>query len=135
MSFFTRFRKTTRASHPQPPVTPSVAVSPPKASDSRSARPEAEHLVWVIRRPLITERTTALSSLGKFTFEVASDANKLMVKRAIGERYGVKPVAVNLMNVGGKVVRFGCTHGRQKSWKKAIVTLKPGETIKDFSQI
>ncbi|MDD5251931.1 MAG: 50S ribosomal protein L23 [Patescibacteria group bacterium] len=83
-------------------------------------------------RPIATEKTSREEAYGKYQFIVANDANKVEVAAAVRDLYGVKPVAVRIVNLKGKQVRFGRLTGQQKSEKKAIVTLKPGETISPF---
>lgn len=89
----------------------------------------------VLVRPLITEKVTNLAVENKYAFEVATDTNKIEVSRAIQEVYGVVPTDVNIVNVKGKKVRFGRKFGKRKDWKKAIITLKKGETIKVYEGV
>jgi len=83
----------------------------------------------ILIEPLLTEKADRQQSLGKYSFIVAPDANKQTVAEAVRDLYGVKPVAVNIVKVKGKNVRFGRTSGKQKDVKKAIITLKEGESI------
>lgn len=80
----------------------------------------------ILIQPLITEKSAHLGSGGKYSFEVALQANKADVARAIYDLYGEKPLFVNIIRVSGKEVRYGRVRGRTKNWKKAIVTFKPG---------
>lgn len=80
----------------------------------------------ILNRPVITEK---LTMDGRYGFRVSLDANKVEIAKAIARVYGVTPVAVNIINVRGKKVRYGKTSGTTSSWKKAIVTLKKGEKI------
>ncbi|MFH0972987.1 MAG: 50S ribosomal protein L23 [Patescibacteria group bacterium] len=80
----------------------------------------------VLRKPLITEKVTNLGVQNKYCFEVAKDANKIQIAEAINEVYRIKPTSVNTVKVSGKNVRHGKTKGKQKDWKKAIVTLPAG---------
>ena len=86
----------------------------------------------ILIRPLVTERSTALMEQGKYVFEVAKAANKIQIAGAVAEIFKVKVLAVNTTNVTGKVKRVGRNIGRRRSYKKAIVTLAPGETIQFF---
>lgn len=86
----------------------------------------------VLVRPLITEKATNLSGENKYVFAVNPKANKVEIKKAITQLYGVKPVAVNILNQRGKNVRYGRVEGQTKAWKKAVIALKEGETIKVF---
>lgn len=89
----------------------------------------------VLVRPLITEKAAAMSELGKYVFEVAEDANKIDVSKAVFEVYGVKPTAVNVVNMLGKAVSRGKIRGRRKDWRKAIVTLPKGKSIDIYEGI
>jgi large subunit ribosomal protein L23 len=88
----------------------------------------------VIRRPLITEKTTMLNGLNTYGFEVAREANKIEIKRAVEELFKVDVVKVNTLNVRGKVRRRGRMVGRTPSWKKAYVTVAEGQKIDIFEQ-
>ncbi len=86
----------------------------------------------ILIRPLVTERSTALMEEGKYVFEVAKAANKIQIADAVAEIFKVKVLSVNTANVTGKVKHVGRNIGRRRSYKKAIVTLAPGETIQFF---
>lgn len=83
----------------------------------------------VLLHPLITEKSTAQHSRGQYAFAVRIDANKHEIQQAIGELYGVTAQSVNIQRYDGTWVTFGRHLGRTKRWKKAIVTLKEGESI------
>ena len=84
-------------------------------------------------RPLITEKTSAAyQSRGEYTFEVHRDASKPQIRSAIEQLFGVKVTNVWTMNVRGKEKRMGKTVGSRPNWKKAIVTLREGDTIEIF---
>ncbi|ABE05141.1 MAG: 50S ribosomal protein L23 [Janthinobacterium lividum] len=86
----------------------------------------------LIRRPVITEKTTLLSEQNKYTFYVDKLAEKLAVKKAIEEIFKVKVKKVNILNVKGKKKRFKGVIGRQVDRKKAVVTLEKDHNI-DFA--
>ena len=86
-------------------------------------------------RPIITEKNTLLNDRGKYTFEVLPDANKIEIKRAVEEVFKVRVTGVNVMRVPGKQRRMGRTHGMTRSWKKAVVTLEPGQRIELFQGV
>ncbi|MEA3449868.1 MAG: 50S ribosomal protein L23 [Patescibacteria group bacterium] len=86
-------------------------------------------------RPLITEKAANLGSEDKYVFAVNKNANKIEIAKAINEVYGIKPIAVNIVRVGGKKVRHGRVQGRRKDWKKAIVTLPKGKTINIYEGV
>ena len=71
----------------------------------------------------------------KYVFEVAAGANKPQIAEAVEKAFNVHVVAVNTMNVRGKVKRMGRSRGTQPSWKKAVVTLQPGEQIQVFEGV
>jgi large subunit ribosomal protein L23 len=87
----------------------------------------------VIRRPLITEKSTTLrEDRNVLAFEVDSRANKIDVKRAVEELFKVKVAEVRLFNVRGKMKRMGRNVGKRPDWRKAYVRLKDGEKAPDF---
>ena len=83
----------------------------------------------VIRKPIITEKTTMASESGAVVFEVAIDANKPQIKEAVEGLFGVKVKAVNTTITKGKTKRFRGVAGKRKDVKKAYVTLEDGNTI------
>ena len=93
------------------------------------------NLYEVLRKPLITEKSTILQAEGKYAFEVAGGANKQPVKQAVEKAFNVKVTAVNVMMVPGKMRRIGRRMAMTPSWKKAIVTLKPGDKIELFEGV
>jgi|SRR3989344_440634 len=89
----------------------------------------------VLVKPIVSEKAAEFGAVGKYVFAVASDMNKVEVKKAIRTIYGVEPLAVNISNVRGRVVRFGRAWGRTKAWKKAVITLKPGDKIEVYEGV
>ena len=89
---------------------------------------KAEHYD-VIRKPIITEKSTMASEAGAVVFEVAIDSNKPQIKEAVEALFGVKVKAVNTTITKGKTKRFRGMMGRRKDVKKAYVTLEDGNTI------
>ncbi len=84
----------------------------------------------VVRRPLITEKSSKLQGLrNQFRFEVAPSANKSEVKKAVETLFSVKVVKVNMLNMPSKARRMFGRPGETRPWKKAVVTLKKGDTI------
>ena len=83
----------------------------------------------ILVRPLVTEKSYKGAGLGQYHFMVSKKANKIEVRNAVEKVYDVKVVRVNIINVRGKSRAFGRTQGRTSDWKKAIVTLKKGQTI------
>ena len=93
----------------------------------------------IIRKPIISERSMEVTfdkegnEIKKYSFEVPQSANKVEIKKAVEEIFGVKVADVNTMNVTGKLKRMGRYEGRRASYKKAIVTLsKDSKTIEFF---
>ncbi len=87
----------------------------------------------IIKRPLITEKTSIQKEIAnQLTFEVDRRANRIEIKRAIETAFSVKVASVQTMQVKGKVKRRGRNIGKRRNWKKAIVTLMPGERIDFF---
>lgn len=90
----------------------------------------------IVRKVLITEKGTVLrEKLNQYFFEVARDANKIEIKRAVEGIFNVKVADVRTMQLRGKVKRQGRWAGRRNDWKKAIVTLQPDQKIELFEQI
>jgi large subunit ribosomal protein L23 len=90
-------------------------------------------LTDVIRRPLVTEKTTIQREDGRtIAFEVAAAANKVEIRQAIERLLGTKVANVRTAIAHGKVKRQGKFSGRRSDWKKAYVTLRPGEKLPEF---
>ena len=83
----------------------------------------------VIIRPIVSERSFDLMNENKYTFEVAKNAPKEEIRAAIQKLFGVRVLKVNTINVKPKQKRVRYQVGMTRSWKKAIVTLAPGDTI------
>ena len=88
----------------------------------------------IIIKPVITEKSMDSLQEGKYTFKVATDANKTQVKLAVEEIFGVEVAKVNIMNYDGKVKRMGRNVGRTAAYKKAIVTLTADSKEIEFFQ-
>jgi len=87
----------------------------------------------IILKPVITEKTTRQKDDGnQVSFEVMRRANRVEVKRAVEKIFSVRVAAVNTLHVRGKIKRRGRITGKRKDWKKAIVTLMPGQRIEFF---
>jgi large subunit ribosomal protein L23 len=93
------------------------------------------HSYEVLRRPVITEKNTMLIEQNKYTFEVSRDANKPQIKEAVEKAFKVKVASVNVMHVPGKMRRAGRQRGMTSSWKKAVITLEPGNKIELFEGV
>jgi large subunit ribosomal protein L23 len=86
-------------------------------------------------KPLISEKATFLGSENKYVFEVSQKSNKKEIRQAIEGVYGVKPVRIHIVNVKGKEKKYGRTVGRTKDRKKAIITLREGESIQVYEGV
>ena len=84
----------------------------------------------IISRPIVTERASAGEAIGKYTFKVSSDANKVEIRKAIEKIFSTKVKSVNILNTKPKMRRRGRTIGKVSGFKKAIVTLEKGQSIK-----
>lgn len=89
----------------------------------------------ILRRPLITEKSTTLQSQNKYAFEVARGANKRQIKEAVEKAFKVTVTTVNVLNVSAKRRRAGRRVIVTSPWRKAIVTLKPGDKIGFFEGV
>ncbi len=86
----------------------------------------------VIIRPVLTEKSYRALEEGKYTFEVHPKANKIEIAKAVEKVFNVRVKSVNTVNVKSKPRRLGWHQGRTRIWKKAIVTLEPGQKIEFF---
>ncbi len=94
----------------------------------------------ILKQPIVTEKTTILSEkLNRVQFKVEKKANKIQIKKAVEELYGVRVLSVNTIIQRGKSknrqTKAGMIHGRTNSYKKAIITLAAGETIDIYAEI
>ncbi len=86
----------------------------------------------VIIRPVVSEKSYALATIGKYTFRVHQDAHKTQIKQAVEQLFGVGVVDVRTSSVPSKPKRRGYTSGRTRSWKKAVIQVREGDTIPIF---
>ncbi len=94
------------------------------------------HLYEVLKRPILTEKSNyQADALHRYTFEVDRRANKHQVRQAVETIFKVTVLEVNIMNVRGKQRRLGRRVGHTPDWKKAIVTLSPGQSISFFEGV
>jgi large subunit ribosomal protein L23 len=89
----------------------------------------------LIKRPLITEKTTKMMEENKYCFLVDPKANKTQIRQAVEQIFNVKVKAVNTLNLLGKIKKMGRHEGRRPSWKRAIVTLEKGSRIEYFEGV
>lgn len=114
-----------------------------KAEDSKSAEEKkvksktvkkaksklAGEAYKILVKPVVSEKAAMAESRGEYTFIVDTKANKIEIKKAIKQVYGVMPEKVRVINMEGKRVRFGRRFGRRSDWKKAVIFLPKGKTI------
>ena len=86
----------------------------------------------VVIRPVVSEKSYVLAAADKYTFRVHPDAHKTQIRQAVEELFGVGVVEVRTLSVKSKPKRRGHTSGRTRQWKKAVVQVRPGDTIPIF---
>ena len=86
----------------------------------------------VVIRPVVSEKSYVLAAAGRYTFRVHPDAHKTQVRQAVEALFDVHVEEVRTISVKSKPKRRGVTRGRTRTWKKAIVQVRPGETIPIF---
>jgi large subunit ribosomal protein L23 len=86
----------------------------------------------VIVKPVLSEKSYALSSVGKYTFRVHPNAHRTQIRQAVESLFDVHVIEVRTLSVKSKPKRRGLIQGRTRSWKKAIVQVAPGESIPIF---
>lgn len=146
MSFLDRFRKKEDKKKLAGISQKSAAVSVSKKTEGISMRAAGKkgakvkkitktEPFGILGKPLITEKLSSQAAEGKYGFLVAGGANKIDIKKAVNATYGVDVKDVKIINVGGREVRYGRHIGRTKDWKKALVTLAPGEKIEVYEGV
>ena len=86
----------------------------------------------VIIRPVVSEKSYVLATADRYTFRVHADAHKTQIKQAVEQLFGVTVLGVRTSKVPSKPKRRGVTAGRTRAWKKAVVQVKPGQSIPIF---
>lgn len=86
----------------------------------------------VLIRPVVSEKSYVLSAAGKYTFRVHPDAHRTQIRQAVESLFDVRVVAVRTISVKSKPKRRGVTRGRTRTWKKAIVQVRAGQSIPVF---
>lgn len=92
-------------------------------------------LIKVLKQPIISEKAFSMNENGKYVFLVNPKATKAEITKAVEKAFSVHVVSVNVIVVKGKIKRFGKIFGKRSDYKKAIVTVKSGESIEDFKGI
>ncbi len=93
-----------------------------------------EQLYSLIESPVVTEKSAGSEALGQYTFKIRPSADKKKIKEAIQIAFGVDVINVRTLNMKGKTKRTKFGMGQRKSWKKAIVTIMPGQRI-DYGNV
>ena len=93
------------------------------------------HSYEVLRRPILTEKSTVLQEADKYVFEVARGSTKPQITAAVEKAFKVKVIKVNVMTVAGKSRRARRNIVYAPDWRKAVVTLKPGDKIGFFEGV
>jgi large subunit ribosomal protein L23 len=90
----------------------------------------------IVRRPVVTEKSSLLKEMSnQYVFEVATDANKVEIAKAVEQLFKVKVLSVRVMNIEGKQRRLGKSIGKKTDWRKAIVKLSPKDKISFFEGV
>ncbi len=86
-------------------------------------------------KPVVSEKASHLGAFNQYIFEVAPAANKIEIKKAVNNLYNVDVAKVRIITMPGKKIRYGRTQGQTSGWKKAIVTLKPGQKLELYEGV
>jgi len=143
MSFFDRFKSQPHHGGKQEKAPVKVAPKQDKTSvaeeapraEKRAGKDDTREAYRVLLRPIVSEKAARVGEDRQYIFEVPTDVTRISVSRAIHALYGVRPAKVNIVRVKGKKVNFGRRAGKQKDWKKAMVTLRAGETISVYEGV
>lgn len=100
-----------------------------KTRTERKLKEDTGAAYQILKSAHLSEKSNALSQNFRYVFKVSKQTNKIEVRKAVEKTYDVHVVAVNIINTKGKSRRMGRQTGQTSDWKKAIVTLKPGEKI------
>jgi large subunit ribosomal protein L23 len=93
------------------------------------------HPYEVLRRPIISEKATLLQEGNKYVLKVAKETNKAQIKQAVELAFKVKVSKVNVITIPGKTKRMGRREVTSSPWKKAVITLEPGDKISFFEGV
>jgi len=124
MALFDVFKKGRKK--PEPPKKATEEIKKEKTGALSKA---SNFVSGILIKPHIAEKSTFLNEKGIYVFEIGRGTNKVMVKRAIKEKYGVLPRKVNIVNIPSKNISFRGKKGTKRGFKKAIVCLKKGDKI------
>jgi large subunit ribosomal protein L23 len=130
MGIFNKFKKEEKKDKKSPASKKKLA----KKSEKSKAKIES-NAYRILLYPQISEKATYLGEKNKYIFIVSKQARKKEISRAIKDVYGIKPLSINTIRIGGKARRYGKVQGKTSSYKKAIVTLPKGETIQLYDGV
>lgn len=111
------------------PVVKEIPVSVPKKTVKKAGKIKTDIPFKVLESPHVTEKASILSEANKYVFKVSERSNKIEIKKAVEELYGVKVVNVNIIKIHRKKKRIGRNFGWKAGHKKAIVEIKKGQKI------
>lgn len=100
-----------------------------KKTSKTPTKTDTGHAFRILVKPILSEKSFRANALGQYVFKVSPKANKVSIRSAVEKVFDVHVTRVNIINVRGKVRNFGSISGRTSNWKKALVTLKKGESI------
>lgn len=140
MSFLDRFSKKhekapTNTSSEKKDVVEKAAQKKEVAVSAKAQSHDTKDAYRVLLNPIVSEKAARGAEMKQYTFAIAIDATRIGVARAIKALYGVRPANVNIVRVKGKQVRFGRIAGKQKDWKKAVITLHAGDQLPVFEGV
>lgn len=129
MGIFNRSKKEDKKDNKKP--TKKKAVK--KVEKSKAKIESSAHKVLLY--PQVSEKATFLNEENKYVFIVSKNSSKKEITQSVKDVYGIKPVSVNTVKVGGKERRYGRTLGKTSDYKKAIITIPEGETIQIYEGV
>ncbi|TAL20587.1 50S ribosomal protein L23 [Patescibacteria group bacterium] len=131
VAFWDKFKRKPRRGAPsERPGAQASRVKETSASpEIKASKGNSKEAPRILVAPLLSEKASRLAENRQYVFKVVPSATRIGVARAVAALYGVRPASVNILRVKGKRVRFGRVAGREKDWKKAVVTLPPGKRI------
>lgn len=130
MALFNKKTTTTKQATPQKEQSMKELYSDvPAKNSSKQGTVGGSRTADILVRPLISEKASHQQALNQYFFAVRLNANRVEVAKAVKALYGVTPTKVTIIRQEGKLRRYGRTTGKQKDWKKAMVSLPKGKTI------
>jgi len=142
MGLFDRFKRQKKETRDEtakkPPLKVASKVQKPEAKKPKPGKKiikkEFSQAYRILKKPLVTEKSSDLNAFNQYIFKVEPNINKIEIKKAVQDLYGVRVLAVNIIKVPGKTRRMGRHEGWRSGYKKAIVFLAPEEKIEIISR-